>query len=106
MSTSTKLVENVKLPRFVRVRQEFPHSELTDEEVLKIFNEQVKAMEGRVKPGQRICITAGSRGIDHMPMVLKAIQGITEYFTCLMISTSASSQAWLAAATSGEHGFR
>ena len=73
MSTSTKLVENVKLPRFVRVRQEFPHSELTDEEVLKIFNEQVKAMEGRVKPGQRICITAGSRGIDHMPMVLKAI---------------------------------
>ena len=40
------------------------------------------------------------------PMVLKARQNSTENFTCLMISTSASSQARFAAATSGEHGFR
>ena len=35
-----------------------------------------------------------------------AIQKIAENFTCLMMSTSASSQARFAAVTSGEHGFK
>lgn len=73
MSTSTKLISHIKLPRFVRVDQSFPHSELSDAEVAESFAEQIKQIEGRVKPGQRICITAGSRGIDHMPMMLRSI---------------------------------
>ncbi len=73
MSTSTKLINHIKLPKFYRAKQIFPHTELSDEEVLNAFNAGVKSMEGRIKPGQRICITAGSRGIDHMPMTLKAI---------------------------------
>ena len=73
MSTSTKLISHIRLPRFVRADQFFPHSELSDAEVAESFKEQIKAIEGRVKPGQRICITAGSRGIDHMPMMLRSI---------------------------------
>lgn len=73
MSTSTKLISHIKLPRFVRAEQIFPHSELSDEEVAESFKSQIDVLKGRIKEGQRICITAGSRGIDHMPMMLRSI---------------------------------
>ncbi|MBR2531612.1 MAG: DUF2088 domain-containing protein [Lachnospiraceae bacterium] len=73
MSTSTKLISHIKLPRFVRVSQYFPHSELTEQSFDESLDLQLDMVKERVQPGQRIAITAGSRGIDHMPKTLKRL---------------------------------
>ena len=73
MSGVTKLVEHIKLPRFVKVRQFFVHNEITQEQILQKLDEGFAQPEiqGRIKPGQRICITCGSRGVSNMPFITK-----------------------------------
>ena len=73
MSTSTKLISHIKLPRFIRAEQVFPHTELSEEAFTASLASQLETMKERVKPGQEIAITAGSRGIDHMPQTLRTI---------------------------------
>jgi Uncharacterized conserved protein (DUF2088). len=57
----------------VKVRQHFPHTELEPEQVLEALREAFSnpAIAGRIKPGQEICITAGSRGIASMAAVTR-----------------------------------
>ncbi len=73
MSTSTKLISHIKLPRFVKTEQVFPRNQLSDEAYFASLTSQLEAMKDRVKPGQQIAITAGSRGIDHMPATLRTL---------------------------------
>ena len=73
MSGITKLVQHAVLPPMVRLRQNFPHTEMSEEQVLQSLREQLAAPElmRRVRPGQRICLTAGSRGLDSLTAVLR-----------------------------------
>ena len=73
MSGITELVKHITLPRFVRIRQHFPHTELDPEQVLDSLREAFRKPEiaGRIQPGQQICITAGSRGISNMVSVTR-----------------------------------
>ncbi len=75
MSGITKLVEHAKIPPFVKVKQYFPHNELNEEEIIDIVRENFRRPElkERIKQGQRICITAGSRGISNIVLVLREI---------------------------------
>ena len=59
-------------PRFVRVRQNFPDRALPD--VARSVREALEAADwpNKVKPGSRIAIGAGSRGIDQIDVVVKA----------------------------------
>lgn len=67
------LIQGIELPNMVPVRQHFSRQEVQDpkaalEEALQNANrEQV------IRPGMRIAITAGSRGIDHIADYLKWI---------------------------------
>src|SRR5919202_416539 len=58
------------LPRMVRVRQRFDAPVLEDVE--SAVKEQLALLHGRVQPGMRIGITAGSRGIANIARVLRA----------------------------------
>ena len=75
MSGIAKLIDHINLPEFVRVHQIFEHNELTEEQIL----ERLKAgfekpgIKGKIKPGQRICITCGSRGVSNMNFVTKTL---------------------------------
>jgi hypothetical protein len=58
------------LPRMVRVRQRFDAPVLED--VAGATREQVRGLVAAVRPGMRIGITAGSRGVANIAAVLRA----------------------------------
>ncbi len=75
MSGITKLVDHIRLPRFVRAHQYFIHNEITREQIAALIKKGFLTPEikGWIRPGQRICITCGSRGISDMPFVVKTL---------------------------------
>ena len=75
MSGITHLVNMMNIPRFVRVKQYFPHNELSEEQLISVIQENFKKPEfsGKIKPGQRVCITASSRGISNIVVIIREI---------------------------------
>lgn len=75
MSGITKLIDHITLPRFVKAHQIFEHNELTEEEIGQRLKAGLENPEivGKIKPGMRVCITCGSRGISNMPFVTKSL---------------------------------
>lgn len=75
MSGITHLVEQMKIPRFVRVKQFFPHNELSEDQIISLIAENFAKPEikNKIKPGQRICITSGSRGVSNIVLITKEI---------------------------------
>lgn len=75
MSGITNLVNHINLPKFVRAHQKFDDTELSQSQILEIlFNGFEKdSIRGKIKKGQRICITCGSRGVSNMTFVTKVI---------------------------------
>ena len=75
MSTSTRLIEGIKLPKFVRVTQYFPHNEMNEEQIKACIAENFARPEvkAQFRPGMKICITAGSRGVANIVTVTRAI---------------------------------
>jgi hypothetical protein len=73
MSTIDKLLDPIAIPRMVKVRQEFERPLLTD--VIGELKQKLQAKNvlARIKPGQKIAIACGSRGISNMPAIVKAI---------------------------------
>lgn len=75
MSIVETLLENVSIPRFVKVRQHFSDdripSENIPEEVRTALSRSVIAE--KIKPGKRICLTCGSRGIDNIVSIIAAV---------------------------------
>lgn len=67
-----RILDGVKLPRFIKVRQVFdcPVIENVYETVINELNkEKVKQL---IKPGMKIAIAAGSRGIANLAQIVKA----------------------------------
>ena len=69
----SKYVAVITLPRFVRVRQHFDNTCLSEEEILNTLRLQLSRTEiaSEIHPGQAVCIPCGSRGIDHLPLILR-----------------------------------
>lgn len=67
-----ELVKNVQLPRIVKVKQQFPATEITD--VAAVIKEQFtkEGVGDTVRPGMRIAVTVGSRGIGKIDQIVKA----------------------------------
>jgi hypothetical protein len=63
----------MQLPKMAKAKQIFNQPEIKDISA-KIREElAAKNLKTRVKPGQRIAITAGSRGIANIPLIIKTI---------------------------------
>ena len=75
MSTVTPLIAGQKLPKFVRVKQNFPHNELSEDDIKKIIRDNFSKPEFKntIKPGKRICITAGSRGLSNIVLITRTV---------------------------------
>ena len=75
MSTVTPLISGQKLPKFVRVKQNFPHNELSEDDIKKIIRDNFSKPEFKntIKPGKRICITAGSRGLSNIVLITRTV---------------------------------
>lgn len=75
MSGITKLVAHTKIPRFVRVYQEFPDNGLKQDEIAVTLQKGFEnpKIRSRIKPGMRICITCGSRGVSNYAFIVKVL---------------------------------
>ena len=71
MNALGKLLGAIQLPRMLLVRQHFSAVTLEDPRTSLTQALYHAEMETSVRPGMRIAITAGSRGIDHIANYLK-----------------------------------
>ncbi len=74
------LLRDVALPRVARIRQRFPQDRIRD--VAGAVRDAVRAsaVASRLRPGARIAVTAGSRGINQIPAILAAL--VAELKSC------------------------
>jgi len=63
----------MKLPRMAKARQMFRQPEIGDVPAEIVSELGRKGLEDRVEPGQRIAVTAGSRGIANIPLILGTV---------------------------------
>lgn len=71
----TALCSQIPLPRMVKVRQKFDGSHIPAEEITSVVTAVLSRQEiaSAIKPGMRIAITAGSRGVANIHVITKAI---------------------------------
>ncbi len=71
MGSVNNMLEGIPIPRLVKIRQKFDKSRLDD--VAASVRQELGRDEvvERIKPGMRIAITAGSRGVANLALVIK-----------------------------------
>lgn len=74
-SKTSNLLKGIQLPRFFRAKQIFPRPVILKDEIpdhiMGILSENKFAEQ--IKPGMRIAITAGSRGVDNVALITRSI---------------------------------
>lgn len=76
----TQLLSDVRLPQFYRVKQKFDGTHLTDDTIVSVIKSGLgevlrgkKSAENQNIRGMRIAVTAGSRGVANIALILKTI---------------------------------
>lgn len=67
------LASEVKLPKMAEVHQIFDESHYEPEEIPSIVFSELECIRDRIKPGMRVAITCGSRGVANIAIVTRAI---------------------------------
>ena len=73
MKTVTNLIQNVPIPKVVRVRQNFDRTCIPDEKIPGVLLGQLQKFAQYIRPGMRIAITCGSRGIHCYAQMVKTM---------------------------------
>ncbi len=60
-------------PRMVRIRQQFERQRIDDIGQAVSLEMEKLDLRGRIRPGQSVALTAGSRGIANIPTILRAV---------------------------------
>src|SRR5437016_3332878 len=66
------MLDAVPIPRMASVRYDMP-TPAPIEDVPGAVREQMRSVRATIKPGQRIAIGVGSRGIDRLPEIVGAL---------------------------------
>lgn len=69
----TRFCGDVELPPMYRIRQKFDASHIGEEELPSVVRGELERMEDQVRPGMRIGITSGSRGVANVALITKCI---------------------------------
>lgn len=71
----SRLLRGVPVPRMFHARQSFPHEHLAPREIPAAVFAQLgrEPFRSKVRPGMRIAITAGSRGVANVAVITKAV---------------------------------
>lgn len=74
-SIVSNLLQNVPIPKMFRVRQIFSGDNIPVEQIPSEIEAKLneKHLDRQIRPGMRIAITAGSRGISNIPLILKTL---------------------------------
>jgi hypothetical protein len=73
VSAIDELLDGIPIPRLIRVRQTFDRPRIGDVEAELVQKLRASGALAKVKPGRKIAVTAGSRGITSLPLMLKVI---------------------------------
>lgn len=73
MSFIDQALDPIRIPRFVRVRQNFPRPVVTDPAGELIRQLEAGGFLNSVTPGMSVAVTAGSRGITNYPLIVKTL---------------------------------
>ncbi len=73
MGIVENLLRDVALPRMVRVHQNFPATALADVAAAVRAECRKPEIAAKVKPGARIAVTAGSRGLADLPVLVSTV---------------------------------
>jgi hypothetical protein len=73
MRVISQLCSNVELPKMIRIRQTFAREEIPAEEIPEVIKKELKKSEDKFKPGMKIAVTCGSRGIANIKIIMKSI---------------------------------
>ena len=68
-----RILEGVPLPAVVPVRQEFPDSPIADLEAALEAALAADGLAGMVRPGQRVALAVGSRGLANLPELVRLL---------------------------------
>lgn len=73
MGIIQELVKDIPLPRMIKVRQTFPSHEVTD--LVRAIKAQFEnpEIEKKVKPGMKVAVAVGSRGVARIADVAEAV---------------------------------
>ncbi len=73
MGIYAELLNGIELPRMARVRQTFPDDHLPD--IPGAIREALKrpGTMDRIKPGEKVALTVGSRGINNLPVIVQTV---------------------------------
>jgi hypothetical protein len=71
----SKLLKDVYIPKMFKVRQVFPRPVIRPEDIPEIIRRELSEdkFSSKIKPGMNIAITAGSRGIANVALMIKSI---------------------------------
>ena len=67
------LLEKVELPKMFRARQLFDRSHIEPGDIPAHIESILEPFGSRIRPGMRIAITAGSRGIANVPVITRSV---------------------------------
>ena len=75
MGTVSDLLKEVELPEMAKVRQVFDGTHIDPERIQDIISEQMaqEKIARQFRPGMRVAITAGSRGIGNIALIIRSI---------------------------------
>lgn len=75
MQVVTDLIKDIPVPRMVKVRQIYDRTCIAPEEVPAIIREQLDREDilGKLKPGMKVALTCGSRGIRNYALMARTI---------------------------------
>ncbi len=71
----SELLRDIPIPKMFHAQQVFPADRITAEEIPGVVERELsqEAFASKIKPGMRIAITAGSRGIRNVDVITRAI---------------------------------
>ena len=67
----TDLRLEAPMPTMYRVKQHFDVPELGD--IGAAVASELTSLDGRIEPGMRVGVTAGSRGLANIPLILRSV---------------------------------
>ena len=73
LNETSRILKDFPMPRMAYVRQNFPNTTISDlSNAVRAELEQEK-IRSLVKPGMRICITCGSRGVANSDLIAREL---------------------------------
>ncbi len=75
MGVIAELLKPTPLPKMVQIKEKFDGTCIPVEQIPDTVFQQLgqKKLEGMIKPGMRIAITVGSRGVSNIPLITRSI---------------------------------